>query len=256
MFFGPDDWLLTRVPPTAVKARAEGVGDIGWTLDEGLDADSLSYEVDLPDDALPWGASPGQPIAVSGEGPADGLWLVKEYSGPLLGTGRRGTVTCERRQQALPEPVPDEAGDTGDISTLAASDTGGTGAPANNPMRERFVQAALRRASGKPYQWGGNGPGAYDCSGLVQEASRDAGRVLGKPSTSQWGTVRRSGTVISVNEALRTRGALLFRIGTNPNHVAISLGDGRTVEARSRRDGCGVFGGAASRKWTGGGVWV
>lgn len=259
LHIGPDDWLLTRQPAVEVQARTGPVGDITWTMDEGLDADTLTYKVDLPDDALPWGASPGQPVLIAGEGPADGPWLVKEYTGPLLGTGRRGTVTCERRQQALPEPVPDAAEDSGDTSTLAAAGpagSGGSGAPAATGDRERFVQAALRRANGRPYLWGGSGPGAYDCSGLVQEAARDAGRVLGKPAASQSATVRRSGTVISVAEALRTRGALLFRIGTNPNHVAISLGDGRTVEARSRRDGCGVFGGAAGRKWTGGGVWL
>ena len=43
-----------------------------------------------------------------------------------------------------------------------------------------------------------------------------------------------------VQEALRTPGALLFR----PGHVAISLGDGRTIEARGRRYGVGIFDGA------------
>jgi cell wall-associated NlpC family hydrolase len=45
----------------------------------------------------------------------------------------------------------------------------------------------------------------------------------------------------------------LFGIGTGAgasgNHVAISLGNGQTLEARSRKDGVGVFHGGAS--WSG-----
>jgi len=54
---------------------------------------------------------------------------------------------------------------------------------------------------------------------------------------------------MSVEEALRTPGALLFRAG-DPNHIAISLGDGRTMEARGRRYGTDIFDNAASREWT------
>ena len=54
---------------------------------------------------------------------------------------------------------------------------------------------------------------------------------------------------MSVEQALKTRGALLFYFSQPPTgagrpaeaHVAISLGDGRTIEARSTKDGVGVF---------------
>jgi hypothetical protein len=58
---------------------------------------------------------------------------------------------------------------------------------------------------------------------------------------------RQKGTQISVDQALRTRGALLFR----PGHVAISLGDGRTIEARGRNYGVNIFP-ANGRGWTAG----
>ncbi|MEP0903682.1 peptidoglycan-binding protein [Leptolyngbya subtilissima AS-A7] len=50
---------------------------------------------------------------------------------------------------------------------------------------------------------------------------------------------------ISVQQAMKTPGALLF-VSSNGkpsgiHHVAISLGDGRTAEARSTRSGVGVF---------------
>jgi hypothetical protein len=48
---------------------------------------------------------------------------------------------------------------------------------------------------------------------------------------------RQKGTIIPLEQAIRTRGALLFANG----HVAISLGDGRTIEARGRAYGVGIF---------------
>jgi hypothetical protein len=53
-----------------------------------------------------------------------------------------------------------------------------------SPVARRSVPAriaAFRWAvaqRGKPYEWGGTGPGAYDCSGLVMMAYRQAGISL------------------------------------------------------------------------------
>ena len=44
------------------------------------------------------------------------------------------------------------------------------------------VQAALTRI-GSPYSWGGSGPNAFDCSGLVMWAFQQAGISL--PHSSQ-----------------------------------------------------------------------
>jgi hypothetical protein len=54
---------------------------------------------------------------------------------------------------------------------------------------------------------------------------------------------------ISVATALRTRGALLYKVG----HIGISLGDGRSIEARNPSAGVGVFR-AADIAWTHGGL--
>jgi cell wall-associated NlpC family hydrolase len=45
---------------------------------------------------------------------------------------------------------------------------------------------------------------------------------------------------------------VLFR--SDPNHIAISLGDGRTMEARGRKYGVGIFDNAAGREWTAAGT--
>ena len=83
---------------------------------------------------------------------------------------------------------------------------------------------------------------------LIEWAARRAGVNFPDGSAAQIDAT----TPMSVAEALRTPGALLFRAGnppTTPHHIAISLGDGRTIEARNSRAGVGVFS-AHGRGWT------
>jgi hypothetical protein len=103
-----------------------------------------------------------------------------------------------------------------------------TGSPA--AVAVRFALAQL----GKPYQWGADGPGSYDCSGLVQTAYRAAGVGLPRVSRQQY----RVGRTVSLT-ALRA-GDLLFyaRSTSDPRtiyHVGMYLGSGRMVEAPNRR---------------------
>ena len=77
-------------------------------------------------------------------------------------------------------------------------------------------------------------------------------------------TLHRSRPGISVDEAIATRGALLFKfpgvtdvmaLKSRPEgaHVALSLGDGRTMEASGRNRPVGIFK-AHNREWTHGGL--
>lgn len=68
--------------------------------------------------------------------------------------------------------------------------------------------------------------------------------------TGYWGEDARSiGQVISVGQAAATPGAFLLRLpGSAIGHVAISAGDGKTVEAHSRKRGV-IEGSAADRRW-------
>ncbi|MEW6430611.1 MAG: peptidoglycan-binding protein [Myxococcota bacterium] len=114
---------------------------------------------------------------------------------------------------------------------------------------QEFLWNALGQ-QGKAYVYGAEArvsdpnPPAFDCSELVEWAARRAGVSVPDGSINQINAAR----PMSVEEALRTPGALLFRAG-NPNHIAISLGDGRTIEARGRRYGVGIFS-AEGRGWT------
>jgi NlpC/P60 family protein/thrombospondin type 3 repeat protein len=125
---------------------------------------------------------------------------------------------------------------------------------------ERFVQEALAQA-GDRYVFGGEtrlddaNPKVFDCSELVQWAAHRAGVDVSDGSWLQYLQLQQQGGAISVEQALHTRGALLFYFSDAPTragrpraaHVAISLGDGRTIEARSPADGVGSFAATAKR---------
>ncbi|MFD3725691.1 NlpC/P60 family protein [Streptomyces sp. NPDC058671] len=77
---------------------------------------------------------------------------------------------------------------------------------------------------GKPYEWGAEGPGTYDCSGLTQRAWAAAGRELPRTSQEQWATLPR----VSWAE-LRPGDLVVYFPGAT--HVAVYLGEGLVVHA-------------------------
>jgi cell wall-associated NlpC family hydrolase len=108
-------------------------------------------------------------------------------------------------------------------------------------------------------------PEHFDCSGLVRWSCARAGLEPLLPWSAYQQAQRcvTHGTAISVDAALATRGALLFRfpgvvdvmaLTSRPDgaHVAWSLGDGRTMEAMGRTKPVGIFN-ARHRSWTHGG---
>jgi cell wall-associated NlpC family hydrolase len=103
-------------------------------------------------------------------------------------------------------------------SPLCAVTAGGTIPPG---AARKIIAYALGQL-GKPYQWGGTGPGAFDCSGLAMMAYRAAGIYIPRTSQQQWAY----GQQIPVSRV--KPGDLVFYIGsdgtaTSPGHVAIIL---------------------------------
>lgn len=81
---------------------------------------------------------------------------------------------------------------------------------------------------GKPYLWGGTGPGGFDCSGLVMEAYRAAGVDIARTSQEQWATEPHVPTP--------QPGDLVFFAGgdgtpAEPGHVGIVIGLHQMIEA-------------------------
>jgi cell wall-associated NlpC family hydrolase len=111
------------------------------------------------------------------------------------------------------------------IAVLSGHDSAPGGAPSQAPAR---AIAYARQQLGKPYLWGGTGPYAFDCSGLVMMAYRSAGVGIARTSQAQWATER--------HVSRPRQGDLVFYPGadgtwTAPGHVALVLGHGQMIEA-------------------------
>jgi cell wall-associated NlpC family hydrolase len=110
----------------------------------------------------------------------------------------------------------------------------------NGPPARRFPTPAPSRAAahavtyalaqrGKPYQWGAEGPDAYDCSGLTWRAWRAAGVAIPRTAADQLAGLPR------VHGRLRPGDLVVYRTnGPSRRHVAMVVGRGRMVEARGR----------------------
>jgi peptidoglycan DL-endopeptidase CwlO len=105
----------------------------------------------------------------------------------------------------------------GDVAPPEAIPGGGA------PEAATVIQAALSRI-GSPYSWGGSGPNAFDCSGLVMWSFQQAGIAL--PHSSQ--ALARGGQSVSMDQM---QPGDLVTYYSDASHVAIYIGDGMMVHA-------------------------
>jgi cell wall-associated NlpC family hydrolase len=103
---------------------------------------------------------------------------------------------------------------------------------AGAPMAARAV-AYARSQLGKPYQWGAEGPGSFDCSGLAWAAWRHAGLGWERMTAAgQWQALHAHEVARS---ALRPGDLVFFawRLGDwrSIHHVGLYVGRGLMVEA-------------------------
>ncbi|MEU6825774.1 C40 family peptidase [Streptomyces atriruber] len=83
---------------------------------------------------------------------------------------------------------------------------------------------------GKPYVWGAEGPGSYDCSGLTSKAWASAGRGIPRTSQEQWKQLPR----VDIKN-MRPGDLIIYH--SDASHVGMYLGDGAIVHApRPGRD--------------------
>jgi cell wall-associated NlpC family hydrolase len=122
------------------------------------------------------------------------------------------------------------------------------------PFAADFVAICLRQR-GDRYVFGAEAgfddpdPDAFDCSELVEWAARRVGLSFPDGSWAQNAAARQ----IPIDKGLTTQGALLFRHRGTSGHVAVSLGNGSTIEARGAAYGVNVFP-ATGRDWTSAGL--
>jgi cell wall-associated NlpC family hydrolase len=104
---------------------------------------------------------------------------------------------------------------------------GGGGGPVSGSASA--VVAYARAQVGKPYCYGGAGPGCFDCSGLTMRAWQQAGVSLPHSSAAQYNVGRR----LSASE-LRP-GDLIFYYSPI-SHVSIYIGGGQRISATHTGD--------------------
>ncbi|TXL90933.1 C40 family peptidase [Streptomyces sp. IB2014 016-6] len=105
---------------------------------------------------------------------------------------------------------------------------GGDASPGRSPRApsaggERALAYAVEQI-GKPYEWGAEGPEAYDCSGLTSRAWTGAGVAVPRTSQQQWAELPR----VELSELRPGDLVVYFPKAT---HVAMYLGEGKVVHA-------------------------
>jgi peptidoglycan DL-endopeptidase CwlO len=123
-------------------------------------------------------------------------------------------------QQQQTEVAAQEVGgstSSGTVTTTPVSYTGPTGSQADEAVQFAYAQI------GKPYEWGGTGPDAYDCSGLVQAAWAAAGISIARTTEDQWATLPHVPTSdLQPGDLIEYNGE---------THVAIYVGNGNIIDA-------------------------
>lgn len=119
------------------------------------------------------------------------------------------------------------SGGSGSASLFAGSGEIAIPLPIPSP-RGLAALAAATTQTGKPYLWGGNGPDAWDCSGLVQWAFRTVGISL--PRTSQE-MARYTGGMLVPLSALQPGDVITMDTYDIAGHVGIYAGNGMVFNA-------------------------
>jgi cell wall-associated NlpC family hydrolase len=224
-------------PTTGATSAASGAGT-------GADFASLLTDAMNTQTAAGIGSTDGSAGGASGSSSSG---LLSGLVSSLTGTGAStGTSTSP------------------DISSLISSLTGSTGVGSAvptggavpNATTQQFVTTALEQ-NGKPYVWGSStsptdpNPASFDCSELTKWAAARSGVTVPDGAAHQYVWLKEQGATMTVQQALQTPGALLFHFASEPQpglggeppvaHVAISLGNGKTIEARGHDYGVGIF---------------
>jgi cell wall-associated NlpC family hydrolase len=119
------------------------------------------------------------------------------------------------------------------VATVLAACTPFRAGPPADPRSADPGGAVLQAAQGRigaPYKYGGAGPEAFDCSGLVTYAHRQIGVAVPRTAAQQFAAA----TPVKRGE-LRPGDLVFFRLDSREvSHVGIYAGDGRFVHAPQR----------------------
>lgn len=98
--------------------------------------------------------------------------------------------------------------------------------PKPKPTRAQKVIKWAAKQKGDPYKYGANGPGSFDCSGLVQYVYKKSGKKVGRTSGAQLKGKR-------IKKSNKKKGDILIFISNGrAYHSAIYAGNGKMWEAQ------------------------
>jgi cell wall-associated NlpC family hydrolase len=142
------------------------------------------------------------------------LTAKKDNLDKLLAQSRAtlGSLNLQQQQQVAAATI-------GAGGITSAVDPYGTSTPALKAVW--FVYQQL----GKPYRWGGTGPGAYDCSGLMQAAWNYAGVPIQRDTYAQWASLPHV-----AKSSLQPGDIVFFE---NTGHDGMYVGGGYIIDAPS-----------------------
>lgn len=143
-----------------------------------------------------------------------------------LGRALRGEPQPARKTPATAADLISSSG----LSASSLVDSSGPGGSAGKTTPVSGSRAAVtdeaRAQLGKPYQFGGNGPKTFDCSGLTVWCMKKAGKTL--PRTAAMQQMSPQGVNVAIDQM--QPGDLVF-YGFPASHVAIFVGQGQVIHA-------------------------
>jgi cell wall-associated NlpC family hydrolase len=153
--------------------------------------------------------------------PADAIFAAANY---LKASGAAadipGAVFAYNHSQAYVDEVLHWA-------SIYAAEIGSGATTAPSAAAAAAVRFALAQI-GMPYLWGGEGPGGFDCSGLVQAAYQTAGIALPRVAQQQYD----AGPRLPPGQAVQPGDLVFFGADTRHiTHVGIVVGPGEMIDA-------------------------
>lgn len=260
--FASEKWLARQSPRFVFAEGARGV----LSITHNEDARRRTAEATVTALADRWSVLPGDVVQVTGQGPADGLWLVSDTRRSVYDATT--DITLKRPAAPKPEPANQTQSTSVNVGGLGAGRLGasqiGGGAAAGPSQAQRLYNAAQTISNHHyPYVMGGGhgscgvpSGGGFDCSGSVCAALGAAGLGyhLGGP-------VDTSGTM-AARWGMAGRGRW-FTVWANAEHVWVQFtGVGLAWRFDTSSHGCGddgarlrscprSSGGFTPRRWPG-----
>jgi hypothetical protein len=197
VWFVSEATLVDAQPVATLSEDTLGIDTIDFDVDNG----KAKSQATVTARASRWAFAPGSCVVLENCGPADGRWLVQDYSRGLFDAA--ATITLKRETEPLREPAAQQTTTaTPTVTTAAGATVAATPAGLDPLVAKAYAAAQVMDAQQYPYVWGGGharcgtpdggvsggegggiGLTGYDCSGssCAVLGAAQMGYALGGP---------------------------------------------------------------------------